>query len=87
MSHLEQPWFQGMSQKDGTHPKQPHTGWHWGKPDTEWEITFPNMVQSSFATVLCNSNPDLYGLPPLQQTFTLTNATEDTWEEFWLVFS
>lgn len=86
MAHLEQPQFQAMSQKDSTHPKQLLKGRDLDKLDTRWEIPFPNMIQNSFATVLCNLNPDLYGLPSLQQTFTLTNATEDTCEEFLLFF-
>lgn len=57
--------------------KQPHKGWDWDKLDTRWEIPFPNIVQNIFATVLCNLNLDLYGLPSLQQTFTLTHTGED----------
>lgn len=77
MFHLEQPQSQGIGQKDSITPKQPHKGWDWDKPDTRWEIPFPNIVQNIFATVLCNLNLDLYGLPSLQQTFTLTHAGED----------
>lgn len=86
MAQLEQPWFQGTSQKDSRHSEQPHKGWDWNKPDTRWESPSPNMVQNSSATVLCNLNLGLQGLPSLQQTLTSTNATEDTREEVLLFF-